>query len=258
MALGVVGMVLLTRLTPASSYATGVLPGLLVIGVGMGSIFGPAFSAATLGVAPNEAGIASGMVNTAQQVGGSIGTSLLCNDLRDRSRQLPHQPPPRPRPHPPPRRSRRHDRVRSAAGTGPASCWRQLPPIQRPDGGTTTALARHAIANSDYNEPKKPRPPQTTRARRARFGAVGHACRPRRPAIRKLTGRESREGGQPSGLRAPGVQLPSAFGHRRPPPALTIRPRRGGVVSAASGVLVGSFAPLIEARLLRRVVASRP
>ena len=77
MALGTVGMVLLTRLTPASSYATGVLPGLLVIGVGMGSIFGPAFSAATLGVAPNEAGIASGMVNTAQQVGGSIGTSLL-------------------------------------------------------------------------------------------------------------------------------------------------------------------------------------
>ena len=77
MALGVVAMVLFTQLTPTSSYGTGVLPGLLVIGVGMGCIFAPAFSAATLGVAPNEAGIASAMVNTSQQVGGSIGTSLL-------------------------------------------------------------------------------------------------------------------------------------------------------------------------------------
>ena len=77
MALGVVGMLLFTQLTPTSSYGTGVLPGLLVIGVGMGCIFAPAFSAATLGVAPNEAGIASAMVNTSQQIGGSIGTSLL-------------------------------------------------------------------------------------------------------------------------------------------------------------------------------------
>jgi MFS family permease len=77
MALGVVGMLLLTQLTPTSSYGTGVLPGLLVIGVGMGCIFAPTFSAATVGVAPNEAGIASAMVNTSQQVGGSIGTSLL-------------------------------------------------------------------------------------------------------------------------------------------------------------------------------------
>src|ERR1700760_4738509 len=77
MALGVVAMVLFTRLTPTSSYGTGVLPGLLVVGAGMGCIFAPTFSAATLGVAPNEAGIASAMVNTSQQIGGSIGTSLL-------------------------------------------------------------------------------------------------------------------------------------------------------------------------------------
>jgi EmrB/QacA subfamily drug resistance transporter len=77
MALGVVGMLLFAQLTPTSSFGAGVLPGLLVIGVGMGCIFAPAFSAATLGVAPNEAGIASAMVNTSQQVGGSIGTSLL-------------------------------------------------------------------------------------------------------------------------------------------------------------------------------------
>jgi EmrB/QacA subfamily drug resistance transporter len=77
MALGVVGMLLFTQLTPTSSYGSGVLPGLLVLGVGMGCIFAPAFSAGTLGVPPNEAGIASAMVNTSQQVGGSIGTSLL-------------------------------------------------------------------------------------------------------------------------------------------------------------------------------------
>ena len=77
MALGLIAMVLLAQLTPTSSYGTGVLPALLVIGVGMGCIFAPAFSSATLGVAPNEAGIASAMVNTSQQIGGSVGTSLL-------------------------------------------------------------------------------------------------------------------------------------------------------------------------------------
>ncbi len=77
MALGVIGMLLFAQLTPTSSYGTDVLPGLLVIGVGMGCIFAPTFSAATLGVAPNEAGIASAMVNTSQQIGGSVGTSLL-------------------------------------------------------------------------------------------------------------------------------------------------------------------------------------
>jgi hypothetical protein len=43
----------------------------------MGSIFAPAFSTATLGVEGREAGVASAMVNTSQQVGGSVGTSLL-------------------------------------------------------------------------------------------------------------------------------------------------------------------------------------
>jgi hypothetical protein len=77
MALSAGGMLLFTQLTPTSSYGSGVLPGLLVLGVGMGCIFAPTFSAGTLGVAPNQAGIASSMVNTSQQVGGSVGTSLL-------------------------------------------------------------------------------------------------------------------------------------------------------------------------------------
>ena len=77
MALALIAMVLFTQLTPTSSYGTGVLPGLIIAGVGMGCIFAPAFSTATLGVEANEAGIASAMVNTSQQVGGSVGTSLL-------------------------------------------------------------------------------------------------------------------------------------------------------------------------------------
>jgi hypothetical protein len=70
-------MFLFTRLTPTSSYGSHVLPGLLILGVAMGCIFAPAFSTATLGVEGKEAGVASAMVNTSQQVGGSIGTSLL-------------------------------------------------------------------------------------------------------------------------------------------------------------------------------------
>jgi len=70
-------MFLFTRLTPSSSYASDVLPGLIILGVGMGSIFAPAFSTATQGVEGSEAGVASAMVNTSQQVGGSVGTSLL-------------------------------------------------------------------------------------------------------------------------------------------------------------------------------------
>ncbi|MFZ0089012.1 MAG: MFS transporter [Solirubrobacteraceae bacterium] len=77
MVLGVIAMVLLTRLTPTSTYASDVLPSLLILGLGMGVIFAPAFGTATLGVDRTEAGVASAMVNTSQQVGGSVGTALL-------------------------------------------------------------------------------------------------------------------------------------------------------------------------------------
>jgi EmrB/QacA subfamily drug resistance transporter len=77
MTLGVIAMLLLTRLAPNASYTSHVLPSLLVIGLGMGCIFAPAFSTATLGVDQSEAGVASAMVNTSQQVGGSVGTALL-------------------------------------------------------------------------------------------------------------------------------------------------------------------------------------
>jgi EmrB/QacA subfamily drug resistance transporter len=60
-----------------SSYVTHVLPYLLVLGIGSGLCVSPAFSTGTLGLAPQDAGVGSATLNTAQQVGGSIGTSLL-------------------------------------------------------------------------------------------------------------------------------------------------------------------------------------
>ena len=71
------GLVLLTRIQVDSSYLTHVLPSLVLLGLGMGSTFMPAMSTATYGVEPRDAGVASATVNTAQQVGGSIGIALL-------------------------------------------------------------------------------------------------------------------------------------------------------------------------------------
>ncbi|WP_406451144.1 MFS transporter [Streptomyces sp. NBC_00876] len=72
-----VGMLLLTQLEIDSSYAAVILPGQLLLGLGMGTAFMPAMSLATHGIEPRDAGVASAMVNTSQQVGGAIGTALL-------------------------------------------------------------------------------------------------------------------------------------------------------------------------------------
>jgi EmrB/QacA subfamily drug resistance transporter len=77
MLLGAAGMLLLTGLGMHSSYATAVLPSLLIMGVGMGMIFAPSLSNATLGVAAADQGVASATVNASQQVGGSVGVALL-------------------------------------------------------------------------------------------------------------------------------------------------------------------------------------
>jgi EmrB/QacA subfamily drug resistance transporter len=77
MLLGTGGMVYLTQLSDSSSYASGVLPALLLLGLGFGMIFAPAINTATTGVRRADSGVASALVNTMQQVGGSIGTSAL-------------------------------------------------------------------------------------------------------------------------------------------------------------------------------------
>ena len=78
MTLGAISMLaFFAQLSPTSTYAGTVLPGLLILGVGMPCIFAPSFATATLGVDRYEAGVASAMVNTCQQVGGAVGTAVL-------------------------------------------------------------------------------------------------------------------------------------------------------------------------------------
>jgi EmrB/QacA subfamily drug resistance transporter len=72
------GLVLLaTQLGLHTSYASQILPALVLTGIGLGLVFGCAISAATYGTDRADAGVASALVNTNQQVGGSIGTALL-------------------------------------------------------------------------------------------------------------------------------------------------------------------------------------
>ena len=77
MLLGGGGMAYLTQLSVNSSYVGDILPTLLALGLGFGMIFSPAINTATTGVARQDSGVASALVNTMQQVGGSIGTAAL-------------------------------------------------------------------------------------------------------------------------------------------------------------------------------------
>ncbi|MFI9757933.1 MFS transporter [Streptomyces sp. NPDC051963] len=75
--LSAAGLALLTALDLNSSYAAGVLPGLLLIGSGIGLSLPPAMSLSIHGISDEDAGVGSATVNTMQQVGGAIGTALL-------------------------------------------------------------------------------------------------------------------------------------------------------------------------------------
>jgi EmrB/QacA subfamily drug resistance transporter len=77
MATAALGMVLLTRIGVDTAYASHVLPSLVLVGIGFGLTLAPSFATATFGVPARDSGVASAMVNTSQQVGGSIGTALL-------------------------------------------------------------------------------------------------------------------------------------------------------------------------------------
>jgi MFS family permease len=77
MLLGGGAMGYLTQLTVTASYATSVVPALMAMGLGFGMIFAPAINTATAGVPRRDSGVASALVNTMQQVGGSIGTAAL-------------------------------------------------------------------------------------------------------------------------------------------------------------------------------------
>lgn len=77
MTLGAAAMLILSGISMTTTYLTGILPALLIMGLGLGLVFATAMNNAVLGVQPADAGVASATVNASQQVGGSLGTALL-------------------------------------------------------------------------------------------------------------------------------------------------------------------------------------
>jgi EmrB/QacA subfamily drug resistance transporter len=77
LALVAIGMVMLTRIGVDTGFWSHVFPAELVISFGMGVVFGPMSNTALVGVADHDAGVASALINTTQQIGGSLGTALL-------------------------------------------------------------------------------------------------------------------------------------------------------------------------------------
>jgi EmrB/QacA subfamily drug resistance transporter len=75
--IGTAGLLLFLRIEPGGSYVSDLLPPILVVSVGMGMTFVPVTLIATSGIGAEEAGLASGIFNTSQQVGGALGLAVL-------------------------------------------------------------------------------------------------------------------------------------------------------------------------------------
>jgi predicted MFS family arabinose efflux permease len=71
------GLVYFTQISPHGSYAATLLPGFLLAGVGLGLSFVPVTIGAVSGVVADEAGVASGLITTTQQIGGALGVAVL-------------------------------------------------------------------------------------------------------------------------------------------------------------------------------------
>jgi EmrB/QacA subfamily drug resistance transporter len=84
------GFAFLTSVSGHSDYASHVLPAMIILGVGMGMSFVPVTIAATSGVAPEDSGLASGLLNTTQQVGGSLGLAILSSIATSRTTSALH------------------------------------------------------------------------------------------------------------------------------------------------------------------------
>jgi hypothetical protein len=77
MPMAIAGLLLFTRLEPGGSYLTDFLPGVMLASIGMGLTFVPVTLIATSGISNDDAGLASGLFNTSQQVGGALGLAIL-------------------------------------------------------------------------------------------------------------------------------------------------------------------------------------
>jgi energy-coupling factor transporter transmembrane protein EcfT len=77
MSLFVVGLVYFAQVSVDGSYWSDLFPGFLVIGLGLPFVFVPVTIAALAGVSQDQAGLASGLINTSQQIGGALGIAIL-------------------------------------------------------------------------------------------------------------------------------------------------------------------------------------
>lgn len=75
--MGAIGLLLLSRITPTSTYATHILPSLIIMSTGLAMVFIPSATTGLHGIGGRDSGVASAMVNTSQQIGGSLGAALL-------------------------------------------------------------------------------------------------------------------------------------------------------------------------------------
>jgi EmrB/QacA subfamily drug resistance transporter len=82
------GLAYFTQISVGGSYVDDLLPGFILIGVGLGFSFVPVSIAALAGIAPHEAGLASGLINTNQQIGGAIGLAILTTVATTRTDNL--------------------------------------------------------------------------------------------------------------------------------------------------------------------------
>jgi EmrB/QacA subfamily drug resistance transporter len=88
MALLAAGLIFFTQISVDGSYAADLLPGFFLIGIGLGFAFVPVSIAALSGASFKEAGLASGLINTNQQVGGALGLAILISVSTTRSDNL--------------------------------------------------------------------------------------------------------------------------------------------------------------------------
>jgi EmrB/QacA subfamily drug resistance transporter len=82
------GLAFFSQVSVGGSYVADLLPGFLLIGVGMGFSFVPISIAALAGITSTEAGLASGLINTSQQIGGALGIAILATVSTTRTDNL--------------------------------------------------------------------------------------------------------------------------------------------------------------------------
>src|SRR4029077_18404853 len=83
-----VGLLFFTRVSPHGTYLGDLAPGFVLAGIGLGFAFIPVTIAALMGITDDESGLASGLINTSQQIGGAVGVALLATVFTSRTAEL--------------------------------------------------------------------------------------------------------------------------------------------------------------------------